>query len=78
MMYALNEKTKAKELVGFSVDLIKGIADILKFQYEFYLSADGKYSGTNPDGSLAGVIGEVFSGVSKTTGSPSHASSFLF
>lgn len=62
-MTEVDKQTNTKKIVGFSVDLVKGLADILKFQYEFYLSPDGKYGGTNPDGSLSGVIGEVFKGV---------------
>lgn len=63
-MYETNPTTNKKELVGFSIDMVKEIAKMLNFDYEFYINPDGRYAGTNPDGSLAGLIGEVFKGVS--------------
>lgn len=74
------EKTKEEGLVGndrfegFCVDLLKDIADELKFGYTFYLVPDGKYGAPEKTGEKGekeswtqwtGMVRELMDNVSK-------------
>lgn len=48
---------------GFSVDLIKEVAEMLKFEYDIYLVHDGKFGSKQEHGDWNGMIGELLSGV---------------
>jgi len=48
---------------GFAVDLIREVADMLKFNYDIYLVNDGLFGSRTKDGSWNGMIGELLSGV---------------
>ena len=52
------------ELEGFSIDLIKKIADMLSFRYDIYLSPDGLYGGGNEKTGYTGIVGEITENVS--------------
>lgn len=47
---------------GFSVDLIKEVAEMLKFEYDIYLVHDGKFGSKQEHGDWNGMIGELLSG----------------
>lgn len=50
---------------GFSKDLMDGIAKLLNFTYEFFLTADGKYGNYDSDKKAwNGLIGDIFRKVS--------------
>ena len=55
---------KDGELEGFSIDLIKKIADMLSFRYDIYLSPDGLYGGGNKNTGYTGIVGEITKNVS--------------
>ena len=55
---------KDGELEGFSIDLIKKIADMLSFRYDIYLSPDGLYGGGNEKTGYTGIVGEITENVS--------------
>ena len=55
---------KDGELEGFSIDLIKKIAEKLSFRYEIYLCPDGLYGGGNKKTGYTGIIGEITKNVS--------------
>lgn len=50
---------KNGELEGFSIDLIKKIAEMLSFRYEIYKSPDGLYGGWNEKTGYTGIVGEI-------------------
>ena len=50
---------------GYAVDLVKELARVLKFKYEIYLVADGKFGGIGPDGEWNGMIKDLMIGVSE-------------
>ncbi|XP_076446170.1 glutamate receptor ionotropic, kainate 3-like [Babylonia areolata] len=47
---------------GFAVDLIKEVAEMLKFDYEIYLVHDGNFGSKQSDGQWNGMIGELLAG----------------
>lgn len=49
---------------GYAVDLIKEVADNLKFNFELYLVTDGKFGSRLPNGEWNGMVGELLAGVS--------------
>lgn len=49
--------------MGFAVDLIEEVAEMLDFKYEIYLVNDGKFGSRLPNGEWNGMIGELLSGV---------------
>ena len=55
---------KDGELEGFSIDLIKKIAEMLSFRYDIYLSPDGLYGGGNEKLGYTGIVGEITENVS--------------
>lgn len=61
---------------GFCVDMLRELADILKFSFKLKLVDDGLYGAPEPNGSWTGMVGELINRVSpcpaeplKTTGS---------
>ncbi|MBN3325717.1 GRIK5 protein, partial [Atractosteus spatula] len=44
---------------GFCVDMLKELADILKFSYSIKLVDDGLYGAPEPNGSWTGMVGEL-------------------
>jgi len=51
---------------GFCVDMLKELAEILKFKYRIRLVGDGLYGVPGANGTWAGMVGELISRV-KTT-----------
>ncbi|MGH0192282.1 UNVERIFIED_CONTAM: hypothetical protein FKN15_011145 [Acipenser sinensis] len=49
---------------GFCVDMLKELADILKFNYKIQLVGDGVYGVSEANGSWTGMVGELISRVS--------------
>lgn len=49
---------------GFCVDMLKELADILKFTYRIKLVDDGLYGAPEPNGSWTGMVGELINRVS--------------
>lgn len=52
---------------GFCVDMLKELADILKFKYRIRLVGDGVYGVPGANGSWTGMVGELISRVCKYT-----------
>jgi len=52
---------------GYLADILRQVAFSLGFDYEIFLSTDGKYGEQNVDGQWNGIIGEVVRGVSAHT-----------
>jgi hypothetical protein len=50
---------------GFSIDLIKEISRMLKFDYTIYEVPDGKFGARNLTGEWNGIIRELLIGVRK-------------
>jgi len=48
---------------GFCVDMLKELADILKFKYSIQLVGDGLYGVPGANGTWAGMVGELISRV---------------
>lgn len=48
---------------GFCVDMLKELADILKFKYRIRLVGDGLYGVPGANGTWAGMVGELISRV---------------
>lgn len=48
---------------GFCVDMLKELADILKFKYSIRLVGDGLYGVPGANGTWAGMVGELISRV---------------
>ena len=46
------------------MDLLAAIAEMLGFQYQLYVAADGQYGSQREDGSWTGMIGDLLNGVS--------------
>ncbi|XP_062421699.1 glutamate receptor ionotropic, kainate 5 isoform X2 [Pungitius pungitius] len=44
---------------GFCVDMLKELADILKFSFKIKLVNDGQYGAPEPNGSWTGMVGEL-------------------
>lgn len=52
---------------GFCVDMLKELADILKFKYRIRLVADGVYGVPGANGTWTGMVGELISRVNVHT-----------
>lgn len=52
---------------GFCVDMLKELADILKFKYRIRLVGDGVYGVSGTNGTWTGMVGELISRVSDVT-----------
>lgn len=52
---------------GFCVDMLKELADILKFKYRIRLVGDGLYGVPGANGTWSGMVGELISRVRKNT-----------
>lgn len=50
---------------GFCVDMLKELADILKFKYRIRLVGDGLYGVPGANGTWTGMVGELISRVRK-------------
>lgn len=50
---------------GFCVDMLKELADILKFKYRIRLVGDGLYGVPGANGTWSGMVGELISRVNK-------------
>lgn len=48
---------------GFCVDMLKELADILKFKYRIRLVGDGLYGVPGTNGTWTGMVGELISRV---------------
>lgn len=51
---------------GFCVDMLKELADILKFSFKIKLVDDGLYGAPEPNGSWTGMVGELINRVLST------------
>lgn len=49
---------------GFCVDMLRELADILKFNFKIKLVDDGLYGAPEPNGSWTGMVGELINRVS--------------
>lgn len=49
---------------GFCVDMLRELADILKFSFRIKLVDDGLYGAPEPNGSWTGMVGELMDRVS--------------
>lgn len=49
---------------GFCVDMLKELADILKFKYRIRLVGDGVYGVSGANGTWTGMVGELMTRVS--------------
>lgn len=49
---------------GFCVDMLRELADILKFSFRIKLVGDGLYGAPEPNGSWTGMVGELMGRVS--------------
>lgn len=52
---------------GFCMDLVKKVAEQVKFNYTVEIVKDGKYGAASGDGEWDGMIGELIRNVSRTT-----------
>lgn len=52
---------------GFCVDMLKELADILKFKYRIRLVGDGVYGVPGANGTWTGMVGELISRVGGCT-----------
>lgn len=49
---------------GYCIDLMRNIAEIVNFDYEIHLVADGDYGSEDPEtGEWNGMVGEIMRGV---------------
>lgn len=48
---------------GFCVDMLRELADILKFSFKIKLVDDGLYGAPEPNGSWTGMVGELINRV---------------
>ncbi|BFZ15989.1 hypothetical protein BsWGS_19028 [Bradybaena similaris] len=53
---------KNEEFEGFTMDLIKKLSEVLKFQYTVYQSPDNQYGTNFSDGTWDGMVGEIIHG----------------
>lgn len=51
---------------GFCVDMLKELADVLKFKYRINLVGDGVYGVSGTNGTWTGMVGELISRVRAT------------
>lgn len=49
---------------GFCVDMLREVAEILKFSFKIKLVDDGLYGAPEPNGSWTGMVGELINRVS--------------
>ena len=54
---------------GFCVDMLRELADILRFSFRIKLVDDGLYGAPEPNGSWNGMVGELINRVSPGGGS---------
>ena len=47
---------------GYCIDLLNRLAKDADFEFELYLSPDGKYGSEQPDGSWNGIVRELILG----------------
>lgn len=52
---------------GFCVDMLKELADILKFKYRIRLVGDGLYGVPGANGTWTGMVGELISRVGRVS-----------
>ena len=57
-------KLENGQFEGYVVDLLNEISTIAKITYTLKLSSDGEYGGWTKNGSVNGMIGEVYRNVS--------------
>ncbi len=57
-------KLENGQFEGFCIDLLNEISTIAKITYTLKLSSDGQYGGWLKNGSVNGMIGEVYRNVS--------------
>ncbi len=50
---------------GYCADVAKQLADIVGFEYQIIPVKDGKYGGTDENGTWNGMVGELIRNVSK-------------
>lgn len=58
---------------GFCVDMLRELADILKFSFKIKLVDDGLYGAPEPNGSWTGMVGELINRVSTVQDSQGRA-----
>lgn len=58
---------------GFCVDMLKELADMLKFSFKIKLVDDGLYGAPEPNGSWTGMVGELINRVSALQDSQGRA-----
>lgn len=51
---------------GFSIDLFKELAKMLRFTFKIYPSPDGQFGGITENGTWNGIMGELVDKVSST------------
>lgn len=56
------------EYEGFCVDMLRELADILKFRFHIRLVEDGLYGAPEPNGSWTGMVGELINRVGRPCG----------
>ena len=56
-MYEKNKTTN--KFLGFSIDLLYELAELMDFDYELYEAPDGKFGHMNEDGEWNGMIKEL-------------------
>ena len=64
MAEELQGKTGNDQFVGFIPDMMKKLAEDLKFTYDLYLVPDGNFGSLQDNGEWNGMIQQVLSGVS--------------
>lgn len=52
---------------GFCVDMLKELAEILRFNYKIHLVGDGVYGVPEANGTWTGMVGELIARVSELT-----------
>ena len=60
---------------GYCADVVKKIADIVRFDYKIVPVKDGRYGGRNENGSWDGMVGELVRHVSIGTWARTYSSS---
>lgn len=58
---------------GFCVDMLKELAEILRFNYKIHLVGDGVYGVPEANGTWTGMVGELIARVSELTAPFRHA-----
>ncbi|XP_019397243.1 PREDICTED: glutamate receptor ionotropic, kainate 5 [Crocodylus porosus] len=57
--YVMRRAGTGAEYEGFCVDMLRELADILKFRFHIRLVEDGLYGAPEPNGSWTGMVGEL-------------------